>query len=183
MSTIIDYTYFTGKISLPQTANTEGRTTVTQFIETCEPEYLKKTLGYELWKAFTEGIAGSGTPDQRWVDLLEGKDFQYNDRSYSWAGFVAMPSPIAQYVYYWYMENKATDTTLVGPVVQTVDNNARVNAVRKMIDAWNEMVRLNRVLYYFLSVNKEIYPEWSGRLFPYWYDCNEMFNSKNEMDL
>lgn len=189
---IIDHTFFKGKINLPQTANTEGRNIVTEFIETYEPEYLKKALGYDLWKAFTDGIAGSpGGYDQRWIDLLEGLEFTYLDKPYKWAGFENEQNPIANYVYYRYMQDKATDNTLVGTVVQNVDNNSRVNAVNKMIDAWNSMVDMNRQLWYFLKANKDTYPEWveftwgvaSWDFVNYCWVENEVFKKKNAFDL
>jgi len=86
---IIDYTYFTGKLSIPQITNTEGRALVSQFINDYENEYLEKVMGYDLWQAFMAGIEGSGMPDQRWVDLLEGKEFSYLGKNHKWGGFAA----------------------------------------------------------------------------------------------
>jgi hypothetical protein len=191
MSNIIDHTYFYGKLSLPQTNNTEGRSIVDQFITTYEPEYLQKALGYDLWKAFTTGIEGSGEPDQRWKDLLEGKEITYQNRTYKWTGFenTEKKSPIACYVYYKYMEDKASDNTLVGTVVQNVDNNTRVNSLRKMVDAWNSMVDMNNTLWLFLYQNKADYPEWKeyqtgiiGWANP--FRCHgEVFNKINEFGI
>lgn len=311
---IIDYTYFYGKLSLPQTDNTEGRSIVNQFITTYETEFLKKALGFGLWKTFIAGIpggvvgaeqitngsftgnatgwtlgagwaygsnmvsftagavtelkqnigmiaisiprcrvsfnvggttgfvvvslgrdgtnqvydAGSGvvtfdgicasavgdriiftpSPDfngsvddvslkplaveQRWVDLLEGKEFTYYETLHKWGGFsnTLLQSPIANYVYYRYMENKATDNTLVGTTVQKVDNNARVNSVQKMIDAWNSMVDMNQNLWRFLNENKSTYPEWKAYASDWvswlsYYQCqrSEVFHKKNSLDL
>lgn len=193
MSNIIDHTYFYGKLNLPQAGNTEGRLIITEFITTYETEYLKKALGYDLWKAFTDGIAGSGVPDQRWTDLLEGKEFTYQARTYKWVGFenTQLQSPIANYVYYQYMTDKASDNTLVGTVVQNVDNNTRVNSLRKMVDAWNSMVDMNNTLWLFLYVNKDTYPEWQENVSPGvigwsspWRSVrNEVFNKVNEFGI
>lgn len=181
---IIDHTYFFGKLSLPQTGNTEGRSIVQQFIDQYEPEYLKRAMGYELWKAFTDGIESSGeTPaDERWRDLTDGAEFEYNDRTYKWNGFdpVDKLSPIANYVYYRYMEDRASANTLVGTVVQNVDNNTRVNALRKMVDAWNDMVEMNKLLYYFLQVNAATYPEYVE---PDPVYVNEIFYPINEFGI
>lgn len=176
---LIDYTYLSGKLNLPQTGNTEGRTIVESFINTYETEYLKKVLCYDLWKAFTSGITGSDDPDEKWADLLNGKEFEYNGRNYKWDGFTndELKSPIANYVYYRYMEDQASDNTLVGTAAQNVDNNSRKNAVSKMIDAWNSMVEMNIVLSYFLKANAETYPEWEN------CECGEVFNYKNSFDL
>ncbi len=192
MPTIIDYTYFRDDIYLPQTGNTEGRTLINQFIEKREPEYLKKALGYDLWKAFTTGIEGSGTPDQRWVDLLEGKEYEYASVNNKWEGFEndAKISPIANYVYYWYVSKKAVDNTLVGTATGAVDNNTRVNPMDTLVDAWNSMVDMNRALWEFLYANKDTYPEWTyyESSWDYWFvsdTCkrSEVFNYKNTLDL
>lgn len=188
---IIDHTYFTQKLSLPQRGNTEGQTQIDDFVETYEEEYLKKVLGYDLWKAFDTGIAGSpGGYDQRWIDLLDGKEFTYQGRNYNWGGFATMlKTPIANYVYYKWMEDTAEHNTLVGTAVQNVDNNSRVNAVSKMVDAWNRMVDMNRTLWMFLKSDADTYPEWTDEdhYWPWWTDidghCNELFHKRNSLDL
>lgn len=290
---IIDYNYFTKKLNLPQTGNTEGRNEVIRFIDTYENEFLKKALGYDLWKAFSDGIAGSGSPDQRWLDLLEGKEFTYQSRTDKWVGFapvtsggsysinsdnfleltaggpepedpapgttITLPaafqdvtlavyirgtgrlktseftvvgatltfnggiemslgtvvfiekgnrlsissgdllyvSPIANYVYYQFIENNAMNTVLIGTVVSKTDNNRNVNPVPKLVDAWNRMADMLYGLYGFLQANKDTYPEWSTRTKYadwYWLDIDygfynypnclsEVYQKKNSLDL
>lgn len=192
MSNIIDYTFFIGKINLPQVGNTDGCDSVEAFITTYEPEYLKLALGYDLWKAFSDGIAGSGVADQRWVDLLQGKDFVYSGKNYKWEGFENKPSPISQYIYYQIQQDVAIDTTLIGQSTAAAENATRVNPVSKMIQAWNDMVQLNVVLWNFLYANRAVYPEWNTSGYYdtwYWPDIigychrNEIFNLKNSFDL
>lgn len=310
---VIDYTYFSGKLYLPQTGNTEGRVLINQFIEIYETEYLKKVLGYDLWKVFSAGIEGTGlgaelitngsftgsaagwtlgagwaygsdkvtftpgavteliqnvgvpftvalcrcsfnvggtagfvvvslgrggtnqvydagsglvtfdgiaesatgekiiftpspdfngsiddvslkelTAEQRWTDLLEGKEFEYSGSNYLWNGFdpTSKTTPIANYVYYRYMEEKASDNTLVGTATGAVDNNTRTAPVSKMIDAWNSMVEMDKTLWYFLTANKDTYPEWTywSSSWDWWWSSrtcqrNEVFHFKNSLDL
>lgn len=189
---IIDSTYFIRKINLPQVGTSDGLSDVNSFIEDYEPEYLRKILGYDLWKAFTDGIAGSGEPDARWSALLDGAEFSYNSRSYKWTGFTAKPSPISQYIYYMYLENGATDTVLAGTSTGNTDNATRTAPVMKMVDAWNKMVELNILLWNYLQANKSTYPEWKHEgYYPTWYwpdyigycHRNELFNRKNSLDL
>lgn len=164
---IIDSSYFINKINLPQVGNTEGEADVNNFISQYETEYLQCVLGYDLWQAFINGIDGSGLPsEQRWIDLLEGAVFTYKGCTYKWGGFkTAAPalkiSPIANYVYYQYVDNKITDFTLAGTVVSTTDNNRTVNPVDRLVIAWNAMVDMNKLLYKFLKANKTDYPEWT----------------------
>jgi hypothetical protein len=174
---IIDYTYFVGKINLPQTGNTDGLALVNSFIEDYEPEYLKKVLGYELWKAFSEGIEGSGEPDQRWQDLLEGKEFTYCGKLMKWDGFENRPSPISQYVYYQFIEAEAETTTLVGQASNKTENAYRVNPTTKLVQSWNDMVEANLMLWKFLRTNAADYPEWSISY------SNEVYRYINEHSL
>lgn len=196
---IIDYTYFKGKILIPQVNNTEGRDEVDEFIETYETEYLKKVLCYDLWKAFTDGIAGSpGSYDQRWIDLLEGKEFTYNGKNNAWPGFeVENQNPIASYIFYQYMNRPMN--TLVGTAVQNVDNNSKISPSPLMIMAWNSMVDMNKLLWMFLKANSDTYPEWQQVNWAYdwwtwsWWaevdpscDCSalsELYRKKNNFDL
>src|SRR5574339_318819 len=176
---IIDYTYFIGKLRLPQTGNTEGREEIEGLIEIYEPEYLRKVLGLDLYEAFTEGIAGSGTPDQRWVDLLEGITFDHHGVNHRWNGFDPEDklTPIANYVYYRYLEDTVSDVTLAGTSTGKTDNNARTSPMQKMVNAWNDMVDMNSELDRLLHNNTD-YPEYvlkqTGR---------ELFGYKNGHDL
>lgn len=173
---IIDQSYFTGKLNLPQTGNNEGLLLVNEFIERYEPEYLQKVLGYNLWKAFSEGIDGSGEIEQRFIDLLEGKEFEYSGKTYKWVGFET--KPIQNYVYYHFLDNAAYDTVQVGHSVGKLDNAIAVAPEVKAINAWNEMVLENHILYKFLQANKTTYPEWDSC-----QSSNEVYHRKNRFDL
>lgn len=292
---IIDETYFVRKNNLPQTGNTDGLSEVQGFIDQYEPEYLKKALGYDLWKAFTDGIM-SVSPAQKWLDLLEGKEYTYNGYNDRWQGFapiteggsytissgnslelttggpdpndpdpgttITLPdafqgvpltvsirgtgklktseftvvgntltlngglelvlgtivfidkgprfsiisgdllkiSPIANYVFYQFIENNVSNVALIGTVTSQTDNNRNVNPVPQLITAWNDMVKMNRHLYEFLESNKTVYPEWTTRRkyngwkywWPGWYGeyshpfmdyFTEVYDFKNSLDI
>lgn len=179
---IIDQSYFFGKLNLPQTGNTDGVELVDSFITTYEKEYLQKILCYSLWKAFSEGIDGSGEPsEQRWIDLLEGAEYEWKGKTVKWNGFENSDklSPIANYVYYRFIEDDAVNTTLVGQSTNNQTNATRVNPVSKMIDSWNRMVEMNKVLFQFLKVNEETYPEFSENC----YCDNELMEFKTSLDI
>lgn len=159
---LIDETYFVRRLNLPQRGNAEGIADILDFVEQYEPEYLKCVLGLPLWQAFTDGTEGSGVPDQRWQDLLTGKDFTYQNCTHNWNGFkpASKISPIANYVYYQYVDNKTAEFVLTGVVVSSTDNNRTVAAVDRLVDTWNRMVDMNKDLYRFLKTNQVTYPEW-----------------------
>ena len=255
---IIDYTYFVNRLNLPQTGNTEGRADVQAYIDDYEPEYLRCVLGLELYDAFIAGIDGSGLPDDRWLNLLQGADFTKGGCKYRWNGFAPLlndgayvfngngglqeftaggagefdpvagsdvmilppdlvgihlnvyirgtgwlkaaeysvagdqltllggilfnlntvvfigpgtgfvfsganlkkVSPIANYVFYQYVDERVIDFTLVGNVKSTTDNNRIADETPRLVYAWNRMVDMNRLLYHYLKANKAAYPEW-----------------------
>lgn len=158
----IDETYFTKRLNLPQRGNTEGIADILDYVEQYEPEYLKCVLGAELWQAFNVGTDGSGPPsDVRWSDLLLGKDFSYKNCAYHWVGFAPASkiSPIANYVFWQYVDAKIAEVVLTGVVVSETDNNRTVPATDVLVDAWNRMVDMNLTLYRFLKANASTYPE------------------------
>lgn len=195
---IINSSYFTGKLNLPQTGNSEGSLIVQDFIDTYEPAYLKELMGYPLWKAFTEGIKGSPPYEQRWVNLLSGAEYTVNDRSNMWLGLKTKPSPIAAYVYYQFLEDQAQDTTLVGTAISKTTNAERANPVQKMVNAWNSMVATNLLFAEYMNANRSTYPEWNGKPvheffysrsffwnwdYEYMETCNPLFRYKNTFDI
>lgn len=201
---LIDSTYFVNKINLAQVGNSLGLADVNNFIAQYEEQYLRCVLGPELYAAFIDEVSGSGvTDDPRYVDLLRGADFMHNSRAYHWTGFVPLPpaikvSPIANYVFYQYVENKITDFTLIGEVQSDTDNNRTVSPVDRLVDTWNRMVDMNLTLRNFLQANKTIYPEYKPiAIHDRYYDpfaldncgcydrspCAELFKKKNSLGL
>lgn len=197
---IIDSTYFRNKLVLPQAGNPEGLILVNNFINQYEKEYLRCALGYSLWEALNAAVEDS-SPEERWEWLLNGHTYINHGHTHNWVGFsnAEKVSPIANYVYFQFLDNKASDTVLTGTVVSETDNNSTVNAVDKMIDAWNRMVDMNWHLQRYLKANKSLYLEWRQcecSRSRYWdwptyhysgchyYECaNNVFKKKNSFDL
>ena len=69
-------------------------------------------------------------------------------------------SPIANYVYYWYLVREAQQTTGVGQAATKSQNSIRVNPMDKLVKAWNEMVNMLHDLCKFLNANRSTYPLW-----------------------
>lgn len=192
---IIDSTYFINKLALPQVSNPEGLIAVNNFINQYEPEFLQCALGYNLWQAFVDGIEDS-FPEDRWVWLLEGHSYTYNGRDNAWKGFenASKQSPIANYVFYQFMDNKAVDFVLTGNVVSSTENNRTVNGVDRMVDTWNRMVDMNINLLAYLRANKSLYPEWKECVCKKWWHshnikchysqcASSVYVKKNSLDL
>lgn len=162
---IIDITYFKGRITLGNVATGSDSLADTDLVDVYIPdmevEYLKKALGYPLYKAFVDGLAET-TPAQKWLDLKNGKEYTKNDKTYNWGGFAntEKQSPIAYYVYAEYQTNYATTTFNVGEARPQVQNSVNASPGGKIFKAWVEMKRLNCDLYEYLEEYKDTYPEY-----------------------
>lgn len=167
---LIDITYFDGsELNIPNTDKLEVQELVTTIITKYEDDFLRRLMGYPLYKAFMAGLpVTAGTP-QRIIDLVNGKEYT------SLQGFLtqyrgllitepAQMSPIANYIYYWYRRLNATQFTGIGEVMTTAENSTNQSPNQKMATAWNEMCRWVWEFVLFmdtnLALNPGLYPEW-----------------------
>lgn len=255
---LIDHTYFTGEIIIPNTDKTLVSGPLNAMIESKQSEFLERAMGYALSKAFTEGLTGDDV-DQKWTDLLAGKEYTgYDGRLRKWKGIVPEstnllstvaaagslsviaggggqydPTPggstatipasivgkkftvelrgvgelltteysisgnqltligkvfstgdvmfyksasliassvqatgktsmLANYIYYYWMRDAATQSMGIGQVAASTENGTVVSPADKMCKAWNEMVDDVHEMWQFLSVNATDYPDWDG---------------------
>jgi hypothetical protein len=121
---LIDSSYInTPEREIPNADKPEVNEAIDYFIEKYEPRFLSDLLG-DIYDDYTTGLN---------VIPIDAK----------WTALKAMPelkNAIANYVYYWYMRNKATETTGIGEVTNKAENARRVSGADKMAKAWNEMV-------------------------------------------
>ena len=73
-------------------------------------------------------------------------------------------SPIADYVYYYWLKFNHTQTSGLGEVRSDAQNAVRVSPKHKAVKAWNDMVDKTWLLYEFLKVNAATYPEFQDHL-------------------
>jgi|SRR6185437_9473459 len=91
----IDASYFVGELSLPNTDEAAVAERLTLFISKYEPRFLQMLFGYPLYKAFVAGMAVTPTPDQRFLDILYGKEYtDFQGRLQKWKGIIVTDSPI-----------------------------------------------------------------------------------------
>lgn len=164
---IIDYTYFIRNINIPNIAPTPNNPILERlnsFIEKYEPECLLNILGYELYKLLlTES-------SQRMLDIIYGAEYfdEVGDLR-KWNGLVYDPkiSLIANYIYYFFQEASATQTTGVATSVSKTESAVSVSPADKMINAWNFFSSETKSLIIFLWMKKDgsdkrVYPEFSS---------------------
>jgi hypothetical protein len=88
---LIDQTYFKGDLMIAGLTKAEVSERLNLFIEKYEQEFLQDLFGYPLYKALIDGLSQVSV-EQRWMDILEGAEFQYNSRTRKWKGLVILPS-------------------------------------------------------------------------------------------
>lgn len=171
---LIDATFFVKKLSIPNTADAAVAETVTSYINQYETMFLVKLLGYPLYKAYKDS-----PEDQRFKDILNGKEYaNLNGLLTKWPGLieVLVPAPtqpattpagqkqsiIANFVYYWYRVENATQFTGVGEVLMVAENTTMVSPRKKLAMVWNEMRVQVYLLMQFLDANQSTYSEWSN---------------------
>jgi hypothetical protein len=128
-------------------------------INTGEPEILIKCLGFDLYKQFSTAL--SGTPDQKWLDLRDGKDYQVNSLSYRWRGFANAnkQSIIANYV--WFIFTLNSEYYQSGFRKAETENSNLVNPRQRQCNVYNEMVNWLAELHHFITNNISDYPNYN----------------------
>lgn len=161
----IDATYFFRHLTVAQKSDTNVSNSLSMFIDEHEDQLLLDLFGYELYKAYKAGIAVLPTPDAKWTDIRDGKE--YTNRAgllTKWRGLKytvgsSKSSLIAAYVYWHWMQNEATTTTGTGEKKANAQNADNASPAQKMVWAWNWMVDQIEELCEFLLSNETDYPE------------------------
>lgn len=103
---LIDISYFVGDLTIPNMDQEAVLERITWYIQKYEQEFLRRLLGYPLYKAFVAGlnVAAPAVPDQRFLDILYGKEYT-NLQGYltQWRGLIRTDNPVfnmaGEYVY------------------------------------------------------------------------------------
>ncbi len=146
MATIIDNTYFEkGWLFIPNNKDTNAEPTASPsaqseidfFIEEYERELLLNALGVTL---FNDLIANPS--DQKWVDLIDGKDYTINSKTKRWNGLKGAnkQSLIAFYVYCQYLRNDNSTYLTTGIAQNTANNAERSDPAPKFVKSWNRFL-------------------------------------------
>ena len=78
-------------------------------------------------------------------------------------------SPIAGYVYSWYMRDQITQNTGTGVVKTNTENASGSSAVPKINDAFNQTSKDIFTLWLYLEANTSLYPEYDRLQIDYYY--------------
>ena len=147
MANLIDYTYFIGEVNLPASALTGTYADIDKFIAKYEPIALRELLGNTHYLELQAEIdAGSYTT--KWDRLVNGydytEDFNGNDHTVSWNGLINTEkiSLLSYFIYVKYVKFHVTHTSSVGEIMMKAENGDRSSMNRKLVNAWNEFVKL-----------------------------------------
>lgn len=166
MANLIDKTYFNEPTAIAQISQTEVQNALNAMIDSLEPKLLTLLMGYPLYKDFLAHIA-----DAKYVRLKSGVEYvniygatvKWRGLLFTEGGGATKRSPIANYVYYWWLRQNATATTGSGEQ-QLSDGAMPVSSGVKQLRTWNEMVQWNKELHEFLWSKADDYPEYQDIL-------------------
>lgn len=91
-------------------------------------------------------------------------EFELRNSDVTAPGFTTNQSLIAQYIYYWYVRDAATQNTGIGQVITNAENATNVSPRRKLATIWNAMHYWCVDFINFIeAMNQQtpvLYPEW-----------------------
>lgn len=161
--------------------------TTAGFVEDTNTATLNGTNGTDDWRGWTPILFRDGDPMEPDVDyswdittgvlmlLVENDVFgpaekfmsQFEQRTdpVSSTSITTPTSCIANYIYYKYKRNYATQTTDFGEVVTKAENSINASPRKKLASAWNEMHEWVKQFCAFMeataNADPTIYPEWT----------------------
>ena len=162
---LIDKTYFVQEINIPDSDYSGLTATITKY----EKEILMKLLGYELYTLVA--AYNVSTSPQRIKDIVEGKEYEVNGYTIKWVGLANADkeSLIAYYVFYWYLRNKTTVTSVLGETRAVSENTVNASPAQRLSGAWQRLLEMYGYpgqdslipsAYNFLSEHESDYDEW-----------------------
>lgn len=152
---LIDETFFTGELHIEGIVSYAGVPSKTyeaanyelkSFIAQYELEFYRRILGYDNAKAFVLYIESGGSVE-KWDNLKNMLVEQVGNR---------MVSPIAYYVFFFYLRKNQTQATPIGNVEESSSNKISPCNI-KMINTWNQMAYMNRYISDYLYDNRNDY--------------------------
>jgi len=146
---LIDHTYFSSELAVGSLSQEEIFANFNAFILKYERKFLYKILGQTLADEFLVEMA---KPE---VDIIQ----KWKDLRAKLVNPIAKESPIANYVWFYYVRDLITQQTGTGNASPTNENSILVNPIDKTTRAWNEMVSLNYSFYDWISGTDGVYGE------------------------
>lgn len=160
---IIDATYFVGEINIAQLGQPEVLELVNRFIGKYEKRFMQEYFGATLAKKIIDENTTPGDPLME--AILTGADFEYKGEPVEWIGLknTEKISPIANYVFYFFVENGLSSQAGVGEVWNKAENAQLVSPDSRLAYIWNDMIEMLKPLELLLKDGN--YSERTGKNF------------------
>lgn len=113
--------------------NLEGNNAFLPYVEEHEEEILISLLGKSLYDAFVAGLAEE-YPEERWINLRDGGDYEYSGKTYQWVGMVKLLLP---YIYSMWLRDSYDTHSGVGIVQGKAENAKVINPGKRIARAYN----------------------------------------------
>lgn len=150
---LIDASYFIREIHVPNVneSNTDSGVKLDYFIDEKVRLLLStKALGSVLFTQLDSNVTNgvlSNTAPQKWKDLVNGKTYTKDGKSYVWEGLLQTKgtfkkSLLAYYTYYYWLMDNVSTMGGVGEVRGEAKNAVNVNSTQRLTTIWNEFVRM-----------------------------------------
>lgn len=146
--------------------NQQESTDLEAFIQQAEKDLLICLLGYALYTEFSANVDTSGA-ESRWVNLRDGAEYVYDNKTYKYNGIVLMLKPA---VYSLWIDPGTYKFTNVGYVQNNAPKESRTMGEEQepfRVNAWNNYIKQaydngNRknTWYGYMKANESDYPTW-----------------------
>lgn len=147
---IIDDSYFTGKINVPNVTEYNGSTVeaIEDYINKYGRLFMRETLGNVLFKDLMLNLDNGElkpTATQKWKDLINGKEYAKNGETYAWQGIkggcdLYKDSVLAYFIYLNYFE--ITYFTGFSLASTEAKNSTVINPSNHLVEIHNDFVSL-----------------------------------------
>ncbi|GIV35398.1 MAG: hypothetical protein KatS3mg031_2933 [Chitinophagales bacterium] len=107
-----------------------------------QDEVLNKIFGVDFTQAFYTGLQAP-SPEQRWLDLRDGKTFTLYSKTVVYPG---IKSVIVPYVFAKYVREMTANFTGIGTVRPDAENATVISAAHVEVKAYNEAVDASRIV-------------------------------------
>lgn len=177
---IIDDTYFTGKINVPNLKEYNGSdvNAIEEYIQKYGRLFLRETLGNVLYKDLMENLNsedGALLPNaaEKWVKLIDGTEYVKDGVTYTWLGIkggsdLYKESVLSYFIYLNYFE--ITYFTGFSLAVTEAKNSTVINPSNHLVEIWNDFVGLYQGS---CSYNPGIYFNSNEVIFKDYYHSND----------
>lgn len=150
---IIDESYFIKEIIIPNESEIDVSGSCVSFaiwidqeVRLCLQNALGFTLFNDLDSQITDGVLNNGA-DQKWQDLVNGKTYTKNGKTYRWEGLkftkgTFKGSLLAYYVYCKWLEFQLSQMTGFGENRGQAVNSMSANSTHRYVTIWNTFVKM-----------------------------------------